>query len=124
MAPRATSTQVGSSPTRNGPSGKLGVGKDTRSRKTGPVERQYVAIDLHLRRSLIVREDEAGNEVGMVRIDNDPVALSLALAEAGPNPEVAIEAAYGCTGPWTCSRPRGRPCIWSTPQACTGATAG
>ena len=57
--------------------------------------KQYVAIDLHLRRSLIVREDEAGNEVGVVRIDNDPVALSLALAEAGPNPEVAIEAAYG-----------------------------
>jgi transposase len=95
MAPRATSTKVGSSPTRSGPSGKLGVGKHTRSRKRGPVEKQYVAIDLHLRRSLIVREDEAGNEVGVVRIDNDPVALSLALAEAGPNPEVAIEAAYG-----------------------------
>jgi len=59
------------------------------------VAKQYVAIDLHLRRSLIVREDEAGNEVGVVRVDNDPVALSLALAEAGPNPEVAIEAAYG-----------------------------
>jgi transposase len=59
------------------------------------VERQYVAIDLHLRRSLIVREDESGSEVGVVRIDNDPVALSLALAEAGPDPEVAIEAAYG-----------------------------
>jgi transposase len=59
------------------------------------VEKQYVAIDLHLRRSLIVREDEEGRELGVVRIDNDPVALSIAMAEAGPNPEVAIEATYG-----------------------------
>ena len=59
------------------------------------MERQYVAIDLHLRRSLIVRENEAGEELGVVRIDNDPVALSVAMAEAGPNPEVAIEATYG-----------------------------
>jgi hypothetical protein len=36
------------------------------------VERQYVAIDLHRLRSLIVREDEGGREVGVVRIDNDP----------------------------------------------------
>jgi transposase len=59
------------------------------------VERQYVAIDLHARRSLIVRQNDAGEELGVVRIDNDPVALSLALAEAGPDPEVAIEATYG-----------------------------
>jgi transposase len=59
------------------------------------VERQYVAVDLHLRRSLIVREDEAGEQVGVVRIENDPVALSAALAEAGPDPEVVIEATYG-----------------------------
>jgi transposase len=59
------------------------------------VERQYVAIDLHLHRSLIVRENEAGEQVGVVRIDNDPVAFSAALAEAGPDPEVAIEATYG-----------------------------
>lgn len=30
-----------------------------------------------------------------VRIDNDPVALSLELAKAGPNPEIALEATYG-----------------------------
>ena len=59
------------------------------------MERQYVAIDLHSRRSVIVRENEAGEELGVVRIDNDPVALSIALAEAGPDPEVAIEATYG-----------------------------
>jgi hypothetical protein len=59
------------------------------------VERQYVAVDLHAQRSLIVREDEAGDEVGVTQMDNDPVSLAAALAEAGPNPEVAIEATYG-----------------------------
>jgi Transposase len=85
----------GSSPSSNGPSGKLGVAKHTRSRKRGPVERQYVAIDLHRLRSLIVREDEGGHELGVVRIDNDPLALAAAVAEAGPEPQVAIEATYG-----------------------------
>lgn len=59
------------------------------------MERQYVAIDLHRRRSLIVRQNEAGEELGVVRIDNDPVALAMALADAGETPEVAIEATYG-----------------------------
>jgi hypothetical protein len=59
------------------------------------VERQYVGIDLHRRRSVIVRMDEAGERLQTVRIDNDPVALGLALAEAGPDPEVALEATYG-----------------------------
>ena len=36
------------------------------------MKRQYVAIDLHRGRSVIVREDEASEELGMVRIDNDP----------------------------------------------------
>jgi transposase len=59
------------------------------------VERQYVGIDLHRRRSVIVRMDESGETLQSVRIDNDPVALGLALAEAGPDPEVALEATYG-----------------------------
>lgn len=58
-------------------------------------QRQYVAIDLHRRRSLIVRQNARGEQLSVVNIDNDPVALSLAMAEAGPNPEVAIEATYG-----------------------------
>ena len=86
---------IGFSLPTNGPSERLGVAKHTRSRKRGPVERQYVAIDLHRLRSLIVREDEGGNEVGVVRIDNDPVALAAALADAGPDPQVAVEATYG-----------------------------
>jgi transposase len=59
------------------------------------VEREYVGIDLHRRRSVIVRMDEAGERLQTVRIDNDPVALAVALAEAGPDPEVALEATYG-----------------------------
>jgi transposase len=59
------------------------------------VNRQYAAVDLHLARSLIVREDEGGTELAVERIDNSPMALAEALADAGPNPEVAIEATYG-----------------------------
>jgi transposase len=59
------------------------------------VERQYVGIDLHRRRSVIVRMTADGEKLSTVKIDNDPVALSLALAEAGPDPEVAVEATYG-----------------------------
>ncbi|MGH7394597.1 MAG: IS110 family transposase [Candidatus Methylomirabilales bacterium] len=59
------------------------------------MERQYVGIDLHRRRSVIVRRSAEGETLSTVRIENDPVALSLALAEAGPEPEVVLEATYG-----------------------------
>lgn len=54
-----------------------------------------MAIDLHRLRSLIVREDKRGKEVGVVRIDNDPMALAAAVTDADPQPQVAIEATYG-----------------------------
>jgi hypothetical protein len=57
--------------------------------------RQYVGIDLHRRRSVIVRMTPAGEQLGWVRIDNDPLALRLAIAKAGPDPEVVLEATYG-----------------------------
>jgi transposase len=56
---------------------------------------QYVGIDLHRRRSVIVRMTGQGEVLETVRIDNDPVALSLELAKAGPDPEVVLEATYG-----------------------------
>jgi hypothetical protein len=56
---------------------------------------QYVGIDLHRRRSVIVRMTPQGEVLETVRIDNDPVALSLELAKAGPDPEVVLEATYG-----------------------------
>ena len=58
-------------------------------------EQQYVGIDLHRRRSVIVRMNDAGEVLEVSRIDNDPVALSMAVAEAGPDPEVVLEACYG-----------------------------
>ncbi len=59
------------------------------------MQRQYVGIDLHRRRSVIVRMTEDGEVLECVRIVNDPVALSLELAKAGAEPEVALEATYG-----------------------------
>src|SRR6266487_4099269 len=56
---------------------------------------QYVGIDLHRRRLVVVRMTGEGQVLETVRIDNDPVALSLELAKAGPDPEVVLEATYG-----------------------------
>jgi hypothetical protein len=58
-------------------------------------QRQYVGIDLHRRRSVIVRMTEDGEVLETVRIVNDPVALSVELAKAGSDPEVALESTYG-----------------------------
>jgi len=57
--------------------------------------RQFVGIDLHRRRSVIVRQSESGEQLSAVRIINDPVALGLEIERAGPNPEVVLEATYG-----------------------------
>src|SRR6266542_3656628 len=57
--------------------------------------RQVVGIDLHRRRSVIVRMTEAGERLAAVRIDNDPMTLAAAIAEAGENPDVVLEATYG-----------------------------
>jgi len=59
------------------------------------MDRQYVGIDFHRRRSVIVRKNAAGDKLGSVRVANDPLALATAIAEAGPEPEVVIEATYG-----------------------------
>ena len=68
--------------------------KTRRGRKT-PMERQYVGIDLHRRRSVIVRRDGHGETLATTRIDNDPLALAAAVADAGECPEVVLEATYG-----------------------------
>jgi transposase len=57
--------------------------------------RQVVGIDLHRRRSVIVRMTEAGEKLETVRIGNDPVALGLEIAKAGRDPQVVLEATYG-----------------------------
>jgi transposase len=56
---------------------------------------QYVGIDLHRRRSVLVRCDAGGQRLETTRIDNDPLALAGMLARAGEHPEVILEATYG-----------------------------
>jgi transposase len=58
-------------------------------------QRQYVGIDLHRRRSVVLRMAEDGRVLGVARIDNEAAALAAELAKAGPAPEVALEATYG-----------------------------
>ena len=57
--------------------------------------RQVVGMDLHRRRSVIVRMTEDGGKLETVRITNSPAALRAVIARAGKNPRVVIEAAYG-----------------------------
>ena len=59
------------------------------------MDRQYVGIDFHRRRSVIVRKNAAGEKLGSVRVNNDALSIASVLADAGPNPEVVIEATYG-----------------------------
>ena len=40
------------------------------------MKKQYVAIDLHRRRSVIVRDDHRGKELSVTRIENDPLTLA------------------------------------------------
>jgi transposase len=58
--------------------------------------RQYVGIDLHRRRSVIVRMTPDGQRLGSaVRIDSDPFDLAQQVASWGESPEVVLEATYG-----------------------------
>ena len=52
--------------------------------------RQFVGIDLHRQRSVIV-PGYSGEQLSAVRIINDPVALGLEIERAGPNPEVVLK---------------------------------
>jgi hypothetical protein len=57
--------------------------------------RQVVGMDLHRRRSVLVRMTEDGRKLETVRIENSPQALRAVLARAGKNPRVVVEATYG-----------------------------
>jgi transposase len=59
------------------------------------MDRQYVGIDFHRRRSVIVRVNADGQKLATTRVVNDPLAIAAAVAEAGPDPEVVVEATYG-----------------------------
>ena len=56
---------------------------------------QFVGIDLHRRRTVIVRQSETGEQLGVSRIVNEPMALVTEMSKAGPAPQVMLEATYG-----------------------------
>jgi transposase len=59
------------------------------------VERRYVGIDLHRRRSVIYTMNAEGEKLDCVRVANDPLTLLEAVTATGPDAEVVIEATYG-----------------------------
>src|SRR3954451_18345191 len=66
----------------------------------GPVSgayegRQIVGMDLHRRRSVLVRMTESGDHLETVRISNDPEYLQAVRARAGEAPDVVLESTYG-----------------------------
>lgn len=57
--------------------------------------RQFVGIDLHRRRTVVVRTTEGGDVLEAVRILNDVDSLNQVMARAGEDAEVVLEATYG-----------------------------
>jgi transposase len=57
--------------------------------------RQVVGVDLHRRRSVLVRMTQDGRRLGMAKITNSPQALRTEIARAGTSPRVVLEATYG-----------------------------
>jgi transposase len=56
---------------------------------------QFVGIDLHRRRSVVVRTTESGEVLEATQILNDVERLNSVMARAGESPEVVLEATYG-----------------------------
>lgn len=61
----------------------------------GYAGRQFVGIDLHRRRSVIVRTTESGEVLEATQILNDVDRINAVMARAGEDPEVVLEATYG-----------------------------
>jgi transposase len=61
----------------------------------GYADQQFVGIDLHRRRSVIVRTATGGEVLENVQITNDVEQLSEVIRRAGEAPEVVLEATYG-----------------------------
>ena len=59
------------------------------------MEREYVGVDLHRRRSVIYRMNAAGEQLSCVRVPNEPAVFAEAISAAAPGSDVVIEATYG-----------------------------
>lgn len=57
--------------------------------------RQYVGMDLHRRRSVLVRMTDTGEWLETARVANDRDRLAAVMGRAGEAPEVVLEATYG-----------------------------
>src|SRR6266508_1695693 len=72
----------------------------SRSRRRRPLMeayagQQFVGMDLHRRRTVLVRMTAEGEVLERVRIVNDAGRLAAVIARAGDSPEVVVEATYG-----------------------------
>lgn len=56
---------------------------------------QVVGMDLHRRRSVLVRMTPDGRRLGKAQITNSPEELRREIARAGEHPKVVLEATYG-----------------------------
>lgn len=94
----ATERVARKSPSTAGPSGVTLGGDKSVSLEQGGLrvqpKREYVGIELHRRRSVIVRVGEDGEVLACEQVVNDPVAFALA-AGVEEGTEVALEATYG-----------------------------
>jgi len=68
--------------------------------------RQYVGIDLHRRRSVVLRMDGEGEVVDSVRIDNSVPNLVAEVAKAGAVDRHRSRHTVRPTGSWTARRLR------------------
>src|SRR6266496_6684361 len=59
------------------------------------MDRRYVGIDLHRRRSVIYAMNAEGDKLFCERIDNDSLRLLEVVSHAGADADVVIEATYG-----------------------------
>jgi transposase len=57
--------------------------------------RQIVGMDLHRRRSVLVRMTEDGTRLGTAKVTNSAAELRREIARAGQRPRVVLEATYG-----------------------------
>jgi hypothetical protein len=88
------------------------------------MDRQYVGIDFHRRRSVIVGLSAAGVRLASVGVANVPVAIAAAVAEAGPDPEVVVEATYGWCWVVDLLQAGGARVHWPTRRVSIGGSGG
>src|ERR1017187_6437416 len=74
--------------------------------------RQVVGMDLHRRRSVLVRMTEDGRRLGTARITNSPAELRREIARAGRPRRWCWRPRTGGTGGGTRWRRRARRCTW------------